>query len=71
MWQRSSAASALIKGGRHRGTKLYRGSMLARQEKSVFTTQSSGSPLASTPQASSWQWIAPVCVEERWRKQRS
>ena len=62
-WQRSSAASWEMNGGRQRGTKLYAGSRPARHENSVFTTHSSGRPSAPVPQASSWPWMPPVTVE--------
>src|SRR5262249_32660148 len=41
-WQRSSAARAEMNGGCQRGTKLYLGSSVERQEKRVLTIQSSG-----------------------------
>ena len=65
-WQRSSAASAVMNGGRQRGTKLCRPSSVHRQPKAVLTSHSS-----SPAQASSWAWISPVKWEERVRKQAS
>ena len=45
-WQRSSAASFVTNGGCHRGTKLWRSLIVARQENSVLTKTTR--PLPST-----------------------
>src|SRR6516164_3107965 len=45
-WQRSSGASAVTKGGRQRGSKLYWLLRVQRQEKRVLTNHSSSSAQA-------------------------
>jgi hypothetical protein len=65
-WQRSSAASAVMKGGCQRGTKLYPSFSVHRQENSVLTIHSS-----SPAHAMSWMWMSPVMCDERARKQAS
>src|SRR5205823_2015161 len=48
-WQRSSGASAEMNGGRQRGTKLWIGLRVHRQEKRVLTNHSSSPPVADAP----------------------
>src|SRR5262249_56918085 len=61
-WQRSSAARAETNRGCQRGTKLYLGLRVARQENRVFTIQSS-----SPAHATSWMPICPVTMACRGR----
>src|SRR5262249_49043798 len=68
-WQRSSGASAVMNGGRQRGTKLWIGLRVHRQEKRVLTNHNSGSSPTELPQAISWIWTSPVQTDERGRKQ--
>src|SRR3954447_1625908 len=70
-WHRSCGASSVMNGGRQRGTKLWRASRVARQEKSVLTIHSSGRESSAPPHATSWHWIPPVPTEDRGSQQGS